>query len=190
MTFEECLELVMAYGDIREKGQSVDNGKETIPALAELRRWFSGFCVGEGLARDEVRQSTITAKGKVDELTLAAEDYVASHFLRLPLDHDGVPIRPYEELWDTRTHEHVPGPNVYGVNEMRVFIYDHAFEDSLISYDARHFSHNRPEPLTDVLIRFYDRRSHIDSSDSDELRAVYADCIAEIRELCGGGRDD
>ena len=60
----------------------------------------------------------------VNQLADAIEAEVAERYMELPLDADGVPIRPGDELVEVSTGKRVDGVHVYGVSDSYVYIFE------------------------------------------------------------------
>lgn len=147
----------------------------TIKAMNKLREWANVSWEPWAESRERLRKM-------LDEI----ESEIEERYMPLPLDADGVPIHPGDDLYDEDTGEHIPGEFVYGVSDKYVYIWHegHNLYHGISGRYPDHFRH-RPRTLEDVL-----RDYACDFADSsgpgydEEVTKRYA---KEIRELLGVG---
>jgi hypothetical protein len=81
---------------------------------------------------------------KFDELINSIQAEVDEKYMILPVDADGVPIRPNEDLWNKDTGEHIDGQCVYGVSSEYVYIFE-TEKNTICGYYPSHYTHIKPE---------------------------------------------
>ena len=122
--------------------------------------------------------------GKVRKIADAVQAEVDEKYMKLPVDADGVPICPGDQMTDSSQRIDGLGMakwDVVAVNEC-------AFYDmSGGVHIPIGFHHVKPRTLEDVLNEFAEGAYDIDGRDTDEWNPFVAKYAAEIRELMEGG---
>lgn len=113
-------------------------------------------------------------------------DEIETTYMRLPLDAGGVPIRPGQTLY--RNGKKIPGSCVYGVDNVRVYIWDYYGDFAIAGLYADGFTHEKPGTVESVLAEIANDlgnlNTFIDESCIDSWVAIYAE---KIRKAVSNG---
>ena len=110
-----------------------------------------------------------------DEVTHIADE-IEAQYMKLPLDADGVPIRPGQTIYEN--DREIPGSSVYGVDNKRVYIWDYSNDFLIIGLYASGFTHEKPDVIKDLLNEYSNLL--ITSTNPESLREEYAKKIREV----------
>ena len=159
-------------------------------AITDELREFAQGCAG-GMGGDalrhiadridrEHRMAMEKVAAEVDALPMTDESMAEHGWIRLPVDADGVPIRPGDELVIFETGEHIRAYDVELYDDGRWCVGDYETMDSIHPDRLRH--HHAPT-VEDVLREFADAMSNTHPVD---VPARIAEFAARLR-LVGDG---
>ena len=157
----------------------VDGG--VIVAITDELREFAQGCAG-GMGGDalrhiadridrEHRMAMEKVAAEADALPMTDESMAEHGWIRLPLDADGVPIRPGDELVIFETGEHIRAYDVELYDDGRWLVGDYETMDSINPDRLRH--HHAPT-VEDVLREFADAMSNTHPVDVPARIAEFA----------------
>lgn len=167
-----------------------------IKALEKLCEWASGSldgCIHADVMRlaDEIQEEIAEMNAFCERVERAAKardelEVFGTAYMPLPLDAEGVPIHPGDDLYDKNTGEHIPGEYVYGVGDKYVYIWHegHNLYHGISGRYPDQFRH-RPRTLEDVLADFSAKvlqSGHQWGLDSQNAIGEYAEEIRELME--------
>ena len=147
-----------------------------IKALEEFREWIDSHCA--------VR-SGIEMKCRMHEIADAIESEIAEKFMELPVDSDGVPVRPGDVVGYFQDGLKM---YVYSVCEDGIYYrYERKIELPLPTEELRHFHPNTVEGILDQLLEDAGCVYHEDGSCemglTYEQRAEYAERIRKVLDV-------
>ena len=155
-------------------------------AITDELREFARGCAG-GMGGDalrhiadridrEHRMAMEKVAAEVDALPMTDESMAEHGWIRLPLDADGVPIRPGDELVIFETGEHIRAYDVELYDDGRWLVCDDETMDSIHPDRLRH----RAQTVEDVLDKFANAVLGCDNTE-DSVQRVIAEYAARLR---------
>ena len=118
----------------------------------------------------EHRMAMEKVAAEADALPMTDESMAEHGWVRLPVDADGVPIRPGDELVICETGEHISAYDIELYDDGRWCVGDYETMDSIHPDRLRH----RAQTVEDVLDEFVARWMETHHDDIPALKAEYA----------------
>lgn len=76
-------------------------------------------------------------------------DEIEAQYMRLPVDVDGVPVKPGDTLY--QGEREIPGNTVYGVCDTFVYIWHYGGRSHITGVPADEFTHVKPDPVESII---------------------------------------
>lgn len=74
---------------------------------------------------------------------------IEAQYMRLPVDKNGVSVRPGDTLYKGKRK--IPGSSVYGVDSERVYIWNYENDARTIAFYASNFTHTKPDTVESII---------------------------------------
>lgn len=138
--------------------------------------------------RDPIEQLRLLCWPESRDYVNRLLDEIEAQYMKLPVDADGVPIRPGQTIYEN--DREIPGSCVCGVDDKRVYIWDYSNDFLILGVYASSFTHEKPDAIKDLLEEYSDAILQCTCPDyvgDDKPGALREEYAKKIREVVNNG---